>query len=514
MPTRARRVAAARQARLLTCLSCALAAVSCDGGGAGGGAAEDSSVPTAPHFAFATASVVAQSSTANSTAGVATVEFTLTEAAGTAGGSVPVPKVTWSGDAIEAAGAGIGGATPTSAGTQVFQGTVTITTWAGAALGSGSYKGAVMLQLCNDASATTCNGQVGGGPQSLSVTLQVSGAPRPATTISFTPAAIDAQGAVTQGAIAPVALPVQLSQPSPPVYLSLVQPSASVVGGIGYSSLSASNGTLSVQLRPPSSLEAGVHSGMLQVNACLDEACQRPLQNSPATIPVTYRVIPLAGLNRWFQGGFAGKKVVFWGNSTISNATYLFQEFDTYTVAGSALAGLAPANVLNYGNNGASLAALLAGEGPFPIAAVIAAKPDLLVIRGPLIDDVRLGQTDLTQATQLLHQALDQITAGTPDTDILLTSENSLLTTDVGGHGYVQPNSAAQQYTDILHDAVLAMQGLYPHVEVYDIMALEYGTICQPTSPLMADQLHPSQAGQTLEADLLLKAVGLPLLAD
>jgi hypothetical protein len=311
-----------------------------------------------------------------------------------------------------------------------------------------------------------------------------------------------------------VQLAAQLSQPSPPVYVSLAQPSPPLVAAVGYQSSGASAGTLSVQFQPPAGLQAGIHPGTLLVKACLDALCQHPLQNSPVALPITYRVIPLAGLNRWFQGGFTGKKVVVWGNSTVSNAVYFFQEFDTYTASAAPLAGLDASGVLNYGNNGASLAALLAGQGPYPIAAVIAAHPDLLIMRGPLINDVRLGQTDLAQAEQLLRQALDQITAGSPNTDILLTSENSLLTTDVDGHAYVQPNSAAQQYTDILHQAVLAMTGLYPQVEVYDVMALEYGTVCQASSSLMADQLHPNQAGQTLEADLVVKVAGLPLLQN
>jgi hypothetical protein len=372
----------------------------------------------------------------------------------------------------------------------------------------------VTLALCYDGTATSCNSQLAGAPRSISVALQVSGAARPATTISFSPGQIDAEGAVTQASGPAAQLTVQLSRSSPPLYLSLAQPGTSLVGAVSYQTTGANGGALSVQFQPPAGLPVGIHPGTVLVNACLDATCQHPLQNSPVAIPIIYRVIPLAGLNRWFQGGFAGKKVVAWGNSTVSNAVWFFQEFDTYTATGSLLAGLDPSDVLNYGNDGASLAALLAGLGPYPIAAVIAAQPDLLIMRSPLINDVRLGQTDLAQAKQLLREALDQITAGSPNTDILLTTENSLLTTDVGGHGYVQPNSAAQQYTDILRQAVLAMTGLYAHVEVYDIMALEYGTTCQASSPLMADQLHPNQAGQTQEADLVVKAVGLPLLEN
>ncbi len=194
---------------------------------------------------------------------------------------------------------------------------------------------------------------------------------------------------------------------------------------------------------------------------------------------------------------------MFWGNSTVSEAIYFFDQLKAYTATGGRLEGLDPALILNFGSNGASLAAMLNGQGAHPISAVIAAHPDLLVIRGPLINDVRLGATSLAGAEQLLQTALDQIISGSPGTPILLTTENSLLTVDVGGHGYVQPNEAAQQYTDILRAAVLAMKDKYPGVKIADVMYLEYGTVCLAQSPLMTDQLHPGEAGQRMEADLI-----------
>jgi lysophospholipase L1-like esterase len=202
------------------------------------------------------------------------------------------------------------------------------------------------------------------------------------------------------------------------------------------------------------------------------------------------------------------KSIVVWGNSTVSNAVYFFDQLRSHVVPGDTLDGVDPANIINFGNNGASLAAMLDGQGSYPVSAVIAAHPDLLIIRGPLINDVRLGYTSLEQAKQLLVRALGQIRAGSPSTAILLTTENSLLTTDVGGLGWVQPNSAAQQYTDILHGAVIAMEGQYPNVKVFDIMAIEYGTTSPATSGLMANQLHPSEAGQREEANLIAGIIG------
>ncbi len=463
----------------------------------------------APGLAFTTTSVSVATSTSAATSQTAILPFTLTVAAG--GGGPSPAQATWSGSAIQNVGFALVPLPATSTGTPSYQGTLTIQFWPGSALGAGQFSGTVELTTCTPGSTATCTSQMSAA---IAATLNVSGAPGPSTTLVTDPSALDVESPVTSSAEVVATVQVALSQPSPPIHVSLAQPSTQWISSLSYQSAGSKRGTVSLNLLPASQMVVGIHPGTVSMNACLDEQCARPLQNSPVTLPVTYRVTPSAALSRWYHGGFAGKKVVVWGNSTVSNAVYFFEQFDTFTAPGGPLAGLSPVNVLNYGNNGASLAALLAGQGPYPIDAVIAAQPDLLIMRGPLINDVRLGQTDLAQAEQLLIQALDRITTGSPNTDILLTTENSFLTTDVGGYNWVQPNSDAQLYTDIMHDAVMAMSGRYVHVAVYDIMALEYGTTCQPSSPLMANQLHPNQAGQTEEADLEVKMVGLPLLTN
>jgi hypothetical protein len=467
--------------------------------------------PDPPGFAFASTAVSATTSDSAGAAQNGVLQFGLTVAA-TNAGTVPQLSPTWSGSAIRSVGvtlvpvaAAVAGGNPT------YQGVLTVTFWPGATLGAGQYNGTVKLTACAAQGATACSAPLSA---SITATLSVTGATRPTTTLTSSPSQLDIESPVTSSAPVVAPLQIALSQPSPPIYVTLGQPSATWVSGLSYQSVGSQAGVVSLTLLPAAQLVVGIHPGSATLNACLDAQCTHPLQNSPITLPITYRAIPLAQLNRWFQGGFAGKKIVVWGNSTVSNAVYFFQQFDTYTQPGGPLAGLSPTNVLNYGNNGASLAALLAGEGPFPIAAVIAAQPDLLIMRGPLINDVRLGYTDLAQAEQLLTEALNQITAGSPNTDILLTVENSFLTTNVDDYNFVQPNADAQQYTNILHEAELSMKGLYPHVAVYDIMALEYGTICQPSSPLMANQIHPGQAGQVEEAGLDVQVVGLPLLAN
>lgn len=486
----------------LTLLTVAMALLAaCGGGGGGSGPAP---VPLA--YTVSVASLTATANTDATQSPQASLSFTITGWSSRPSGSSVTPTVTVSGLAASSATASVAAASG-----DTVTGTVMLNFWPAGSLGAGTYTGSLVLSLCFDATPATCAQMPAGMPTTVPYTLTVTGSATPTTTATLAPAALtviagqDAPSAPTSGPLA-----LSLSAASPPVHVQAASPASALVSALGYQAIGASGGAVSLTLVPPGTLAVGAHVDRVTIEVCLDAACQRPLKNSPIDVPISYTVIPLEALAGWYQGGFSGKKVVVWGNSTVSNAVSFFQRLDTYAAPGSALPGLDPASILNYGNNGASLAALLAGQGPFPIAAVIAAKPDLLIMRGPLINDVRLGATDLAQAEQLLTEALTQITQGTPNTSVLLTTENSLLTTDVGGTGLVQPNSAAQQYTDILHAAPLAMKGRFPRVAVYDVMAVEYGTIAQASSPLMLDQLHPNQAGQQAEADLIATLIGVP----
>jgi lysophospholipase L1-like esterase len=282
--------------------------------------------------------------------------------------------------------------------------------------------------------------------------------------------------------------------------------------------------------------------------SCPDQRIPRALPLFLLTLPIILAVLAWIGhqvasarpieppaaagaWERWYWGGFAGKKVVIWGNSTVSHANLFLTELAAQAASGGELEGLVTAprvdntsaaevrhnglihaygDIVNYGNSGATLRQMLDGGGDiyYRVDDVIAARPDLLIIRGPLINDVRVGTTNRAEATALLAATLDKITVALPHTAILLVTENSLLSTDLGGYHFVQPNSAAQPYTNIMHDAVMAMAGRYPQVKVFDLMAAEYGLQCLPRSTLMHDQLHPSSEGQEQEAKLIARIIG------
>lgn len=213
-----------------------------------------------------------------------------------------------------------------------------------------------------------------------------------------------------------------------------------------------------------------------------------------------------AKLSHWFAGGIAGKKLCLVGDSTTSNATALFNELGTtYKNPGEGLYGIGP--ILNFGENGASLAAFLSDIVGYGISATIAEQADLYVISYG-INDVRLGYTSEDQLVALLVDAVDRIRAGAPNADIVLRVPNSLLTTDVDGFGFVQPNSNAQTYSTILHNAYLRLLNRWPNVVVFDAQEVVFGTVSLPASPLMINQLHPSSAGYTALAKALVYVIG------
>jgi protocatechuate 3,4-dioxygenase beta subunit len=149
------------------------------------------------------------------------------------------------------------------------------------------------------------------------------------------------------------------------------------------------------------------------------------------------------------------------GNSSVSAANNFFDELANFGQSGQVLDGMTvlpivhdPAtnwivntgNIWNMGYNGISLSgwiatgqvALLCSEDPNWFTPSEKVGPfDLLVIRGPLINDVRTGATTLAQGKALIGQELSILNDGCPTTDILLTSENSMLTTDPDNYGWV-----------------------------------------------------------------------------
>jgi hypothetical protein len=84
----------------------------------------------------------------------------------------------------------------------------------------------------------------------------------------------------------------------------------------------------------------------------------------------------------------SGDQFTFTGEGTDAQCT---------NVATTSTGGTATQQLLNFGNNGGTLASMLANtaSNSTGIGGICSVKPDLLIIRGPLINDVRTGSTNL-----------------------------------------------------------------------------------------------------------------------
>lgn len=157
----------------------------------------------------------------------------------------------------------------------------------------------------------------------------------------------------------------------------------------------------------------------------------------------------IGSLRNFYTGGLASKKIAVFGNSTVAAANEFFTTLATYARPGKGLNGLPVTpvvinggtgwvtncgNIYNYGYNGETLASILVNGH---MDALIAFAPDMVIWRGPLINDVRTGVTSLDSARKLLSTALIRFHKALPNTVILLDVENSLLQTDPTSTGFV-----------------------------------------------------------------------------
>ena len=217
---------------------------------------------------------------------------------------------------------------------------------------------------------------------------------------------------------------------------------------------------------------------------------------------------PPPALSHWFAGGIAGKTICFVGDSTTSNATALFDELNgKFSASGEPLHDVGA--ILNFGENGASLYAFMADQVVHGLTATVAERADLYVISYG-INDVRLGNTTEDQLVSMLIETVNRVRTDIPSADIVLRMPNSLLSEDVNGYRYVQPNANAQAYSTLLRDVYLRLQNEWPNVVVIDTQQLVFGTQSLPASLFMADQLHPSATGYVLLAQALVDVIGPP----
>ena len=216
-------------------------------------------------------------------------------------------------------------------------------------------------------------------------------------------------------------------------------------------------------------------------------------------------------LSNWFKGGVSGKKIAWVGDSTTwlletvpENLAYLT---NNYTQAGQPLAGVTH---MWFGASGEHMSRFknnLTSPSTVAIAQVIAANPDLIVFCYG-INDIRDGGTTYEMARATLLIVIQQLRAALPNCDILLRMPNSFVTTNIDGlnfvpstHGFtgMTQAQAAQAAVNILRDTYRAAQNLWPNVVLLNTIGDVFPEICPATSPLLRDQIHPSNcvAGAT-----------------
>ena len=206
--------------------------------------------------------------------------------------------------------------------------------------------------------------------------------------------------------------------------------------------------------------------------------------------------------------------------------------------SGSGRAFWVARHIIAGGNNGLTLQQWLAeptGAFPYTQAKLIADDPDLIVYSW-LLNDIRQGGLGTTLATIVpagiarLTALIDWTRATLPRADILLRMPASILSANVGGLNFVSdgvttnPAGLAQIYTTALRQIYLSFVGKYPNVDVMDTMTDRlFGSLAIASSPLMANQLHPSVGvlsdlyaltprggGYAALADALADRVGVP----
>lgn len=213
-----------------------------------------------------------------------------------------------------------------------------------------------------------------------------------------------------------------------------------------------------------------------------------------------------SSLPNWFRGSLSGKKMAWVGDSTTylmstvsQNLAYLV---NNYQSAGGPLAGV---TLQWFGANGNTLSNFVNDTGPAGtnLSDVIAAAPDIVIWGYGGINDVRLGLTSQAQLLALEKFGINRLRAALPNTDIVYRGPNSLLTTDVGGFGYITSTGlfagmtlaqAAQAATDIMRGVCRSLKDYWPNVLALDFMDDLFPGTCVPTSALMNDALHPTTA--------------------
>ena len=174
----------------------------------------------------------------------------------------------------------------------------------------------------------------------------------------------------------------------------------------------------------------------------------------------------------------------------------------SHIVAGALLEGMADANILNFGFNGALVQTI---TSPANMASLATAAPDLVEFSFG-INNIRNISLSTDQLEAILIAGVESIRLAVPGVPIIGTIPNSFLTTTDSGN-YVSPNADAQLKSTTLRNAYLRLSDRWPDVIIRDTADI-FGITSMAASPYMSDQIHPNATGGRVSADGFVALIG------
>ena len=226
-------------------------------------------------------------------------------------------------------------------------------------------------------------------------------------------------------------------------------------------------------------------------------------------------------LAKWFDGGIAGKSIVFSGDSTTWNFQNVFStaEYQLFRDGRTGRAqtrypAMRDVNVYVRGENGGQLAVFIANgftdnhrNDPTTnfysvdtfgnLSSIVALNADLYILCWG-INDCRVGTSYTAAQLQAdLTTAVNYIRSTVPKASIILRMPNAHASDNVAG--YITGGATAQNAMDRYQNAYRALRDTWPDVLVWDSMAGLFPNVAPAAAAncnlLNADSLHPSICG-------------------
>ncbi|MGH8200161.1 MAG: hypothetical protein ACREVO_07315 [Steroidobacteraceae bacterium] len=172
-----------------------------------------------------------------------------------------------------------------------------------ALMGSGTYHDTVQAWVCSD---SKCANPIAGSPISIAVTYTITGTAVSTATYNILPTSI-ALEAPSNGTVQTTTVNVTAYDVPPyGAYVFSASQTGGPVASMSFKQTSANaepyaygTGVLTVNMKTPASLGAGVYNDVITLSICYDQGCTKEAVGSPYKIPLTYTVTASAG--REFQ---------------------------------------------------------------------------------------------------------------------------------------------------------------------------------------------------------------------